>query len=51
MLKEDLEALKKDKNFNKITVIEGEKIVSEIKKQKETQSKKEENKKNSYASR
>ena len=51
MLKEDLEALKKDKNFNKVTVIEGEKIVSEIKKQKETQSKKEENKKNSYASR
>ena len=51
MLKEDLEALKKDKNFNKITVIEGEKIVSEIKKQKETQNKKEENKKNSYASR
>ena len=51
MTKEDLETLKKDKNFNKITVIEGEKIVSEIKKQKETQSKKEENKKNSYASR
>ena len=51
MLKEDLEALKKDKNFNKITVIEGEKIVSEIKKQKETQSKKTENKKNNYASR
>ena len=51
MLKEDLEALKKDKNFNKITVIEGEKIVSEIKKQKETQSKKAENKKNNHASR
>lgn len=51
MLKEDLETLKKDKNFNKITVIEGEKIVSEIKKQKETQSKKTENKKNNYASR
>ena len=51
MLKEDLETLKKDKNFNKITVIEGEKIVSEIKKQKETQSKKAENKKNNYASR
>ena len=51
MLKEDLETLKKDKNFNKITVIEGEKIVSEIKKQKETQSKKTENKKNNHASR
>ena len=51
MLKEDLEALKKDKNFNKVTVIEGEKIVREIKKQKETQSKKAENEKNNYASR
>lgn len=51
MTKEDLETLKKDKNFNKITVIEGEKIVSEIKKQKETQSKKAENKKNNHASR
>ena len=51
MTKEDLETLKKDKNFNKITVIEGEKIVSKIKKQKETQSKKAENKKNNHASR
>lgn len=51
MLKEDLEALKKDKNFNKVTVIEGEKIVREIKKQKETQSKKAKNEKNNYASR
>ena len=51
MLKVDFETLKKDKKINKITVIEGEKIVSEIKKQKETQSKKAENKKNNHASR
>lgn len=51
MLKEDFEMLKKDKNFNRITVIEGEKLVSEIKKQKETQSRKAENKKNNHASR
>ena len=51
MLKEDLETLKKDKNFNKITVIEGEKIVSEIKNYSKNNDKKIENKKNNFVSR
>ena len=51
MLKEDFEALKKDKNFNKITVIEGGKIVSEIKNYSKNNDKKIENKKNNFVSR
>lgn len=51
MLKDDLEALKKDKDFNKITVIEGGKIVSEIKNYSKNNDKKIENKKNNFVSR
>lgn len=51
MSKEDLEALEKDKKFKKITVIEGEKVISEIKNYNKDKDKKTENKKNNFISR